>query len=284
MIGFFALPLLTATMAFGQVIPPIRPLPPSTTDMFKPDLSKWERSNNVRGARLEILRGLRAGLALRTMPVKHLRRQDMGRTDMRQLKSGLYLIDLDYIPHFVKQVIAEYKFTLRPDGSLVDAEGQDAKIFVAGETGLVKGESLSPNESINASMDLNNLLMDRYDAQLDPANPYPFRCYSYHPWAVYHGGFHRWYDARTYASSYTTDPAGNCSIQSPRTNIEYLQTYAVVGGGPDVDSCANCNSEDSRDVWDVGYFWPAHGTPTTYHHGVYKDGSIYFSRSSSLTW
>lgn len=262
------MPILALTLSFTAL----------AEDVFKPDITKWIRRGELRGAKLEVLHGRRAGLPLSGMAVKRVTRRDLVGTDLKRMKSGLYLIDLDYIPPFVKEALREYKLTLKNDGQLVDQEGNEAKIFVGGETGLVKGDQ-GGGTGILSTFDHE----ETWDEE-NKATPYPFRCYSFHPWAIYYGGFHRWYDARTYANSYTTDPSGNCSILSPQTNIEYLQTYVVVSGGPDVDSCSSCSVESSRDVWDVGYFWPAHGVPTTYHHAVYKDGGIYFSKTANLTW
>ncbi|MBF0367013.1 MAG: hypothetical protein HQK50_15675 [Oligoflexia bacterium] len=249
---------------------------------FKPDLSKWERTNTLRGVKLETLRGPRAGLPLNAMAIKRITRANLARTDVSKMAPGIYLIELDYIPHFLKEELKKMNYTIERDGKVLDDKREPAVVLVGGETAMVKAERLGPSIRERMIFENNNSVIDR--EAFDGASPYPFRCYSFHPWAVYHGGFHRWYDARTYASTYTTDPSGNCSNLSPRTNIEYLQSYVVISGAADVDTCYNCSSRSSQDIWDVGYFWPAHGVPTTYHHAVYKDGATYFARTANLTW
>ena len=229
---------------------------------FNPELQNWIRRPTQQGVTIEVLRGPRAGHALNHLPVKAITNRRLREAAIEQLPPGLYLVDLDYIPGSVKQALADFKLTLKPDGTLVDTENNPARAFIGGEAGRLRTRS-----------------------DLD-ASPYPFNCYTFNPWAVYYSGFHRWYDARTYAGTYTLDPSGHCSVLSPRTNIQYLQTYAVVGGGPDIDVCYNCNGLSSQDIWDVGYFWPAHGTPTTYHHAVFRDdpSGIYFARTAMLSW
>jgi hypothetical protein len=66
--------------------------------------------------------------------------------------------------------------------------------------------------------------------------------------------------------------------------IDYLQTRAAVGWPGSLQYCFACEAEHSHDEWDVGWFWPAHGIPTTTHTGVWADGSFSFSRTANLSW
>jgi len=264
-----------------SVLEPVRGVRPIVNRNLKPDLRKWVRKSEVKGGSIKLLKGVKAGLSLRSMPVKTITKEKLNKTPLKNLKSGLYLVGLDYIPHFVKGSLKKFGYKMARNGEIKNSKGEKLKIFVGGETGLVKPKILSPRGRFDNRWEIDNRLLDLNLVE-DNASPYRFRCYSFHPWAVYHGGFHRWYDVRTHASTYTTDSRGGCSVRSPRTNIEYLQTYAHVSGAADIDSCRNCNERNSRDVWDVGYFWPAHGFGSTYHHAVYRDGNIYFSRTARL--
>ena len=251
---------------------------------LKPDLRRWVKKPEVKGAALRVLKGRKAGLSLKSMPVRTISKAKFNKSQMKSFKSGLYVIGLDYIPHFVKGSLKRFGYKMARNGEITNSKGEKLTIFVGGETGLVKSKRFSARGLMDNHWDIENRMLD-LNLNEDNASPYQFRCYSFHPWAVYYGGFHRWYDVRTHASTYTTDPQGGCSVRSPRTNIEYLQTYALIKGAADIDNCNNCNERNSRDVWDVGRFWPAHGRPaSTYHHAVYRDGGTYFSRTSRLGW
>ncbi len=248
----------------------------------KVDLDKvtWIAKPKISGAKLKIIGGTKAGLSLKALPVKTISSAELKKVKVPDLKSGLYLVDIDYIPLFTQDLLKEEGLTLNNKGELFDRDNQPSTLLVGGETGLVN-EDLTIKPHV---LQPGSLVTNAANLRGNRGNPFPFRCYVFHPWGLYHGGFHRWYEAGTKASAYTTDPYGNCSNTSPITNIQYLQTYAQVTGGADVDHCFNCYKIQSKDVWDVGYFWPAHGVPVTTHHAVYRDGAIYFERTAHLTW
>ena len=69
--------------------------------------------------------GIDAGYSLETMPnVKLISSTEL--TEKRgMLESGLYLVDIDYIPISLKDTMEEEGLTLNEDGSLKDEEGDD---------------------------------------------------------------------------------------------------------------------------------------------------------------
>jgi hypothetical protein len=235
------------------------------------DLEKWPKDSAV-GAEIKRLHGLDAGLPTASLPgAKFISQDEARRMDTTKQKTGLFMVDIDFVPRDIEAALKSFKFTLKEDGTLLDANEEPILAMVTSEVYLIRNEKKEK---------MSNLIVPEAYA----ASPFPWRCYSFTPWAVYHGGFHRWYDARTWAATYGADGAGGCSSGSPHTRVDYLYTRAAVGGWGDSDHCFNCETEYSRDTWDVGYFWPAHGIPVTTHHAVYADGTFSFSRTSHLTW
>ncbi|MBP1697918.1 MAG: hypothetical protein H6Q41_3106 [Deltaproteobacteria bacterium] len=235
------------------------------------DLRDWPK-DSASGAIVKQLSGLKAGLPPESLPgAQFISLKDAKRMDTKERKTGLFLVDVDFVPRELPEALRSFKYTLRKDGTLLDANEEPILALVTSEVYLIQKKRTE---------NLFNLITPEAYA----ANPFPWQCYSFTPWAVYHSGFHRWYDARTWADTYGPDGAGGCSTGSPHTRIDYIYTRAAVGGWGDSDHCFNCESEYSRDTWDVGYFWPAHGVPVTTHHAVYADENFSFSRTSHLTW
>lgn len=235
------------------------------------EFENWPK-DSATGAVVKRLSGLKAGLPTESLPgVQFVSFEDAKRMDTKVLKTGLFLVGIDFVPRELTEALKSFKYTLRKDGTLLDANEEPILALVTSEVYLIQKKRTDR---------LSSLIISEAHA----ANPFPWRCYSFSPWAVYHSGFHRWYDARTWAGTYGADSAGGCSGGSPHTRIDYIFTRAAVGGWGDSDHCFNCESEYSRDTWDVGYWWPAHGIPVTTHHAVYADGNFSFSRTSHLTW
>ncbi len=264
---------------------------PFNTKVLRPDMKRdfpdWPK-DSATGATVERLTGPKAGLPAEKLPgVKFLKAGESAQLDMAKQKSGLYVVGVDFVPGDLPRALKAFGYTLRQDGRLLDRNREPIVALVTSEVYLIgkpaegtkTGEATRPR-----SFDLFASLSDLLVPPAEAASPFPWRCYSFTPWAVYHGGFHRWYDARTWASAYGADGGGGCSWASPLTNIDYIQTRAAVGWPGNEDHCFGCNSEYSRDIWDVGYFWPAHGIPITTHSGVWADGSFSFSRIANLTW
>ncbi len=254
---------------------------------MKVDFPDWPKDSTT-GTTVERLSGPKLGVPRDKLPgVKFMKAGESAQLDMSRHASGLYVVGVDFVPADLPRAMKAFGYTLRPDGKLLDRNREPIVALVTSEVYLIgkpgepaKTGEAGPSRSFDLFATLSDLLVPRVEA----ASPFPWRCYSFTPWAVYHGGFHRWYDARTWASAYGADGSGGCSWASPLTNINYIQTRAAVGWPGNEDHCFGCNSEYSRDIWDVGYFWPAHGVPTTTHSGVWADGSFSFSRVAHLTW
>ena len=235
------------------------------------DLKEWPK-DSATGATVRRLSGVKAGLAPSSLPgVKFISSEEAKSFNAAEQKTGLFLVGIDFVPRELSAALKAFRYTLHRDGTLLDANGEPILAMVTSEVYLVEKKRMGSLSSF-------------FISEANAANPFPWRCYSFTPWAVYHGGFHRWYDARTWADTYGADSSGGCSSGSPHTRVDYIYTRAAVGGWGDSDHCFNCESEYSRDTWDVGYWWPAHGIPVTTHHAVYADGNFSFSRTSHLTW
>ena len=217
--------------------------------------------DSATGAKVKRLHGEKVGLPpSKLRGAEFISMEEVRKIDMVEKKTGLFLVDIKFVPRELPKALRFYNYTLKKDGTLLDANDE---LIIA----LITSEVYMIDKEIRGG-----------------AHPFPWVCYSFTPWAVYHSGFHRWYDARTWASTYGADAGGGCSHASPHTNVDYIGTHAAVGGGGDSDHCFNCSSGYSRDTWDVGYFWPAHGVPVTTHFAVYADGNFSFSRTAHLTW
>jgi hypothetical protein len=296
------LALLTAARAgWGQAA--AAPPPPQQEKFFDPsklpfntkvlredtkhEFPDWPQ-DSATGATVKRLEGRKIGLPATRVPgVKFLKPGEAARLDLREMKSGLYIVGIDFVPPDLQRAIKEFGFHLLKDGTLLDKNRERVTALVTSELYMIEKTGESPSKEGSLDLGPHDLLADLAALFVPPvegSHPFPWACYSFTPWAVYHGGFHRWYDARTWASSYTVDGSGGCSWASPLTYIAYISTRAAVGWPGNENHCFDCNSEYSRDVWDVGYFWPAHGIPTTTHTGVWADGSFSFSRSANLTW
>jgi len=264
---------------------------PFNTKVLREDMKRefpdWPK-DSASGATARRLTGPKIGLPAKRVPgVKYLKLAEVAQLDVRRQKSGLYLVGVDFVPPDLERALKEYGFTLQKNGSLLDKNREPIIAFVTSELYLIEKQGKTGSSSelgASTGADFFSAFTGLFTSTAEAASPFPWSCYSFSPWAVYHGGFHRWYDARTWASSYGADGSGGCSWASPLTNIDYISTRAAVGWPGNENHCFSCNSEYSRDVWDVGYFWPAHGIPTTTHTGVWADGSFSFSRSANLTW
>ena len=264
---------------------------PFNTKVLREDMKRefpdWPK-DSATGATVKRLGGPKVGLPAERFPgVKFLKLGEVAQMDVRRQKAGLFLVGIDFVPPDLERALKEFGFTLKKDGSLLDRNGEPIVAFVSSELYMIERQGEGGRSGalmVPTDQDLLSTLTGLFTSTAEAASPFPWRCYSFTPWAVYHGGFHRWYDARTWASSYGADGSGGCSWASPLTNIDYIATRAAVGWPGNENHCFGCNSEYSRDVWDVGYFWPAHGVPITTHTGVWADGGFSFSRSANLTW
>jgi hypothetical protein len=247
------------------------------------DLATWPKDGAVNGPSPARLKGAGLGLSPNQMPgVRMISLEEVRKMDVARQGSGLFVVGTEFVPRELPDILKAHGLRLDGQGQLVDRDGAPAAFFVTSE---VYRASSKPAGTKHSALDgFLSGLADAFSTPAEAASPFPWACFSFTPYAVYHGGFHRWYEADTWIAAYGADGQGGCSGASPHTRIDYLQTRAAVGWPGSLQYCFACEAEHSHDEWDVGWFWPAHGIPTTTHTGVWADGSFSFSRTANLSW
>jgi hypothetical protein len=235
------------------------------------DLTTWPRDGVVFGGTVIRVTGKAAGLPQEGLSAaKFVSMSAVRKMNVRKQGSGLFLVDIDFVPRELADFLKSNGLTLKKDGALHDQNNDPVVGFVTAEVFQVRLPKTSKRT-------------------LKPfASPFPFTCFGFLATAFYHetgfGGNHRWYDAHTFAVAGGPDASGGCSAASPHTRIDYMQARAAVREGGDFQQVWGSDQVQANDVWDVGYFWPAHGVPVTTHSAIWADGSFSFSRTASLTW
>jgi len=218
------------------------------------DLAEELKGNNaglvVSGGNYEVLSGTEAGKSLDSMlGVNAITSAQVDQIAENQ-ESGLYLVDLNYIPNTMEKTLTDGGFHLLSDGRLIDGNGDLATVFF-----------------------YNTLIKVKKDGEADRGNPFAFAYYGWDVARTYNNGFCR--SVTAWTRGYAYGPNG----QLP-TYIEYIYTHVnMYSRGMDTDSCSNCNSLGSQVTWDIGCFWPAYGAPLFYHRLYMKDGSIIIDRA-----
>jgi len=253
--------------------------------IMKPvDLRAWPTDGAHNGPPPVRLKGAEMGLSLKELPgVRLVSLEAVRKMDVVQQGSGLFVVGIDFVPRELPEILKAKELRLDGQGQLLDRDGGPVTVFVTSELYRTNRQKDADRKQ-SALSGLITGLADLFASPAEASSPFPFACYSFTPWAVYHGGFHRWYEADTWVAAYGPDNGGGCSGGSPHTRIDYLQTRAAVGWPGSLQYCFTCEAEHAHDEWDVGYFWPAHGIPVTTHSGVWADGSFSFSRTANLSW
>ncbi|MCM1981672.1 hypothetical protein [Lyngbya confervoides] len=267
--------------AIAQVDPgpqrPLRPIQiqPVEVQPIQPSLQQIRLPKGdlkFNGGSVQIAPASRAGLALSDLP--GVRQISLQRWSELQTvpETGLYLVETPFVPRTLKDQLAEMKYTLKPDGTLLDELGQRVTLFVKSEVFEVQQPAARFFPTLQASLPLVGVPM------LQAANPYPFSQFSWSMYWRYRGGFCRDYRAWTKAEAWGPIQGG----YRPHTRINYIETRAEIGSRRDRDSCSNCDTESSYVRWDIGCFWPAHGGATGFHYANWQDGS--FSATRTWSW
>jgi hypothetical protein len=235
------------------------------------DLTFWPRDGVVYGGTVKKVIGKAAGLPLESLPgARSVVMSAVRHMDVRQQHTGLFLVDIDFVPRELTDFLKSKGLIVQDDGTLHNENREPVVGFVTSEVYQVQ-------------------LREAPKATPRPfASPFPFTCFSFTPWAFFNQtgvfGNHYWYEAHTLAVAYGPDGSGGCSGGSPHTKIDYLQARAAVREGGDLQQVWSSDQVQANDVWDVGYGWPAHGVPETTHSAIWADGTFSFSRTASLTW
>jgi len=196
--------------------------------------------------------------------------------DMKEIpKTGLYLVNMTSVPRELPGRLKTEGFTLKQDGTLLDASGKPVAVFTSTQYYQVQADN-------KVGANPRGLRSSSNSFAASPGSPYAFRCVAASGWNVYDGGFCRDYVARTYADAYGFDERGGCSRLSPHTRIESIETRAEIRGRRDLDTCRDCINASSRARWDIGCWWPAHGGASSFHFVNLFDLGIRFTRS--WTW
>lgn len=213
----------------------------------------------VTGAEATLQQGTQAGLALDALPgVQQITTEELLKME-EPPETGLFLVDTDFVPQELPEQLKEEGYRLSPDGTL-DSAGVKIALYVQAAVYKLS----KPNK---ATDDLNA------NQPTARAFPQPWAGYSYSFSWKYNGGFCRKYEARTRAHTYGPPTGGFW----PYTNVQWIQTYAAVGSSGDSDYCSNCFTEYSKDTWNIGCFWPAHGGASGYHYlYIYDSGASVF--------
>jgi hypothetical protein len=250
---------------------------PRLTAYSKPiNLSALPRDGAIYGGVVKKVTGKKAGLPVDSLPgAKAIPFGESKKIDFRTHNTGLYLVGIDFVPRELAAILESRSLTLNKDGSLVDRNSDPVVALVTSEMYHVQVKT--PKVQVKTSK--------VSPPELRPeAEPFPFTCYSFNPWAVYHSGFHVWYETGTTAVAYGPDASGGCSNASPHTKIDYIQAIAAVNWPGDFEQGWNTDQISAYNTWDVGYFWPAHGVPVTTNSAIWADGTFSMSRTENLSW
>jgi hypothetical protein len=194
-------------------------------------------------------------------------------------KTGLYLLDLDHVPPGLEEDLKHNGYHLADDGTLTQ-NGKPVALFVYGET-----YHLGPQKAANwYEKTLTQIAMagDRiFGNEAQAATPFPWACWSWYWKWQYDGGFCRDYKVWTDAYAWGSGPGGTCSDPKPLTRIQYISTYASIGAYSGFNYHYDADQSHAYAEWDIGCFWPAHGTGSGYHYAYWRDGSSWVYRTYS---
>ena len=88
------------------------------------DLSDWPVDGASTGLQVVRLPGSQVGLPVTQYPsVRFISTGQLRDTDVSQLRSGLYLVDIDYVPPDLPENLRTRGYQFNADGTLVDENG-----------------------------------------------------------------------------------------------------------------------------------------------------------------
>lgn len=208
------------------------------------------------------LHGKAAGIEQSSMPgARFVDSKALKQMNLSEEKSGLWLIDTDFIPAEMDAALEEQRMNLGADGTLTDAEGRPVLALVSSEVWNVKSHGRVPAKTFTIQ-----------------ASPYPWRCIYYSTWAIYtsYVGAKK-YESRTWAAARYVNSSGACG-GGPNTNIDYVNAHTAAKSGEtgSTNACNACSATDAYDSdWSVDL-----GDRLTDHSAVWIDWGYGVSRSS----
>jgi hypothetical protein len=279
-------------VALSQTKPAARPQPkPIVLDekqkAFGPEANPQEVFKETRGksalrshgVESKKLAGKEAGKPISSMRgAKTISRREL--TAMKQIpKTGLYLLDLDHVPPGLEEDLKKNGYQLAENGTLTQ-NGKPVALFIYGETYHI-GPAKAANWYDKTLTRIARAGDQAFGNEAQAATPFPWACWSWYWKWQYDGGFCRDYKVWTDAYAWGPGPGGTCSDPKPLTHIDYISTYAAVGGHTGWDYHYGADQSHAYAEWDIGCFWPAFGTPSGFHYAYWRDGSNWVYRTYS---
>jgi hypothetical protein len=230
----------------------------------------------VRGGTIKKLAGEAAGLPVSALPGVQLvsSKAFFAKYKQRdQTPSGLFVLDADFIPPTLPDLLKRDGLTLMKDGTLLTADKQK-------ETMLV----LSP-----ASFAVQIGEQGRHDGgplrnffwlvpEAHAAAPFPLsNVTAMATWRT-PTGFCRTVTAKTESDAWGSGAPTPSWYHRPHTRIEGIETRAFIEPNGDTDTCLNCDRQSSTKRWRAGCFWPAYSA-SGFHYVAFKDGPFQFAWS-----
>lgn len=231
----------------------------------------------VTGGTAQRLRGANAGAPLASMRgIKAITSADWKQMQAVP-KTGLFLVDTDYVPLDLAANLKKMGYSLASDGTLTTATGKLAVLFVKNETYRIAKNAVDNHETERSLLgrlrrvasELAHLVVPDVKA----ANPYPWNQFSWSYWWHYPSGFCRTVRASVTAEAWGPPGAGGAR---PHTRIQYIETRIDPYGRR--NSCTNCDSSRTDYRWHVGCFWPAYGHGGFTFVMFWRDGGVEVSR------
>ena len=246
-----AVPAAAAAAQEGREVPAGAKLPP---ERVKPTA---RLQMGVRGTDAKRLTGEAAGLPRTAIPGARFISSDEWQK-MREIpKTGLFIVDADYIPGNLPEELKSEGFRIDGNGNVVDAKNTPRAIFILPQTYELSGKGSGRQGSLDGSRSFAGGIIGTAQA----GNPYWFACYSAQAWLVYSNGFCRYQDLKTKGWAYGPKAGGGCGWPVPATNISSIEVWAWIKSHAFKSaSCGNCSSKGVTASWDIGCFWPAYGS------------------------
>jgi len=250
----------------GKEVPANAPMPERV-------ISHGKLMMGIRGTQARRLSGKEAGLARDAVPGVHfVSSEEWSR--MREIpKTGLFIVDADFIPGNLEATLKERGFRLEKNGDLFDSEGKPKAIFI-----LPLAYELATKPGGGRQGWLERLQHFAHNAasgvigEAHAGSPYYFACYGASAWLVYSNGFCRWQNLWTQGWAYGPKAGGGCGWPVPATNISSIQTWAWIHGVDfEFRSCNNCSTKNVMANWSIGCFWPAYGSVSFENYANLQD-------------
>jgi hypothetical protein len=169
--------------------------------------------------------------------------------DPKSTPSGLYLLDTEFVPKQLPEILAKDNVALGPDGTLVNQEGEKVVMLLKYRIAAVTKKPADGGVSAQ-------------QGTLPPSWPYPLEYVSaWYSWR-YYNGFCRYGDAYTGGDAW--GPIIDQYNDRAHTNIDYMEMNASLwaGGGPwvvDDEWRYNVSSDVAHAHKDIGCWWQAYG-------------------------